>query len=161
MSRRVAASSSFAEPEIACLEQIVSATLRGDRLSPVIARGKAFARIARKVKAMRARIESVQAGTPTPRRRLAPATVGERFDRWTVIDATEHGGNGVRAVMCRCDCGTERTVRLSYLRSGSSQSCGCRASEASAENLRRYHERRASGEPGLRAPGGKRKQVAA
>ena len=52
-----------------------------------------------------------------------PIAPGDRFGRWLVLDATDR-----RAVLCRCDCGTERPVRSSNLLqsgSGASRSCGC------------------------------------
>lgn len=38
-----------------------------------------------------------------------------------------------RDVLCRCDCGTERSVGISNLRSGASQSCGCSVREKAVE----------------------------
>jgi hypothetical protein len=49
---------------------------------------------------------------------------GERYDRWTVV-ADAPG----RHYLCRCDCGTERTVTGSALRRGRSRSCGCIAKD--------------------------------
>lgn len=46
---------------------------------------------------------------------------GCRFGRWTVTGASEKPGYWI----CRCDCGTEKPVRGSHLRSGASSSCGC------------------------------------
>jgi hypothetical protein len=50
--------------------------------------------------------------------------VGETFGRWTVLSLS--GRRGLNKYwLCRCACGTERTVRQGNLRSGHSQSCGC------------------------------------
>lgn len=52
-----------------------------------------------------------------------PIFAGDRFGRWTVVDATNR-----KAVLCRCDCGTERPVQASnLLHKGRSRSasCGC------------------------------------
>lgn len=49
---------------------------------------------------------------------------GTRFGRWVVIGAT-HNNRGHMSVLCRCDCGTERIVRISGLLNGTSQSCTC------------------------------------
>lgn len=46
---------------------------------------------------------------------------GDRVGRWTV---TSHGGGKV--VQCTCDCGTVAEVLVSNLKSGRTQSCGCR-----------------------------------
>lgn len=68
---------------------------------------------------------------------------GMRFGKWVVIGSTPE----LRALqkykrstmwMCRCDCGTERTVEASSLRDGQSVNCGC-------EHRGRTH--RASGTP--------------
>lgn len=50
---------------------------------------------------------------------------GLRFHRFTTIREVEPSPIGHRRVLCRCDCGQERTVQLSNLRSGNSKSCGC------------------------------------
>lgn len=45
---------------------------------------------------------------------------GRRFGRWTVIRFASRG-----FWLCRCVCGTERTVRRSNIVYGVSKSCGC------------------------------------
>jgi hypothetical protein len=49
---------------------------------------------------------------------------GQRFGRWLVVKYSHTAGGHVRWV-CRCDCGTEKIVRGSYLSEGSSRSCRC------------------------------------
>jgi len=49
---------------------------------------------------------------------------GTAFGRWTVIKEAERV-RGNRAMLCQCDCGAQRVVRLSGLRTGKSKSCGC------------------------------------
>lgn len=62
---------------------------------------------------------------------------GTRFTRWTVIrfdgikDTYSH-------YLCRCDCGTVRSVNTRSLTTGNSQSCGCYHKEVSAEHARKY-----------------------
>lgn len=54
--------------------------------------------------------------------------IGARFGAWTVIGETIHTGKSphkMRAVPCRCDCGTERNIWANVLRQGKSHSCGC------------------------------------
>lgn len=51
--------------------------------------------------------------------------VGRRFGRLTVIGFGGLDNWGAALWRCRCDCGTECTVRGGRLRSGASQSCGC------------------------------------
>ena len=60
---------------------------------------------------------------------------GQKFGRWTVL---EYVGNG--KWLCKCDCGTERTVRANRLKSGASKSCGCLKDELSSERACKLHE---------------------
>jgi len=58
---------------------------------------------------------------------------GQRYGRWTVITAPVGG----RAA-CRCDCGTEREVRSSAVRTGGSISCGCLRRERHAAAITKH-----------------------
>lgn len=55
---------------------------------------------------------------------------GDVIGRWTVIGERERG---CKTVLCRCACGTERSVVVGNLASGVSQSCGCLKHERSSE----------------------------
>jgi hypothetical protein len=53
---------------------------------------------------------------------------GDRYGRLTVIAEAQQAtadGKRYRAALCRCDCGKEITPRITSLRSGNAQSCGC------------------------------------
>jgi len=50
---------------------------------------------------------------------------GKRFGRWTVIRFDHRDQNGSAYWRCKCDCGTEKSIRHSSLTSGNSRSCGC------------------------------------
>ena len=53
---------------------------------------------------------------------------GDRYGRLTVIAEAQQAaadGKRYRAAQCRCDCGKEITPRITSLRSGNAQSCGC------------------------------------
>jgi hypothetical protein len=53
---------------------------------------------------------------------------GDKYGRLTVIRVVHKvaaDGRRYRAALCRCDCGKEVTPRLSSLKSGDAQSCGC------------------------------------
>lgn len=67
--------------------------------------------------------------TRTYPRTPAPVAEGDRYGLYTVIREVERhrkpNGAAVRMVLARCDCGTERQVRLSSLREGHTVSCGC------------------------------------
>ena len=54
---------------------------------------------------------------------------GIKFGKLTVINRAEKK-EGARAVWnCVCDCGKEKTIRATHLRSGAAKSCGCVATE--------------------------------
>jgi hypothetical protein len=50
---------------------------------------------------------------------------GKRFGRYTVIAFSHRDKLGKIYWLCRCDCGTEKTVCGSKLKSGLTRSCGC------------------------------------
>ena len=53
---------------------------------------------------------------------------GQRYGRLTVVrevQKTGADGGRYRAALCRCDCGKQVTPRISSLKSGDAQSCGC------------------------------------
>lgn len=57
--------------------------------------------------------------------RKSDIRIGTKFCYWTVI-ALDDGQHPKRS-LCRCDCGTERWVVNSTLRTGKSRSCGCKS----------------------------------
>lgn len=50
---------------------------------------------------------------------------GRRFGRWLVLEETDERKCGSVAWLCKCDCGTVRTVSSNALLMGKSVSCGC------------------------------------
>jgi len=53
---------------------------------------------------------------------------GERYGRLAVIREVQQAGQDgrrYRAALCRCDCGEQVTPRISSLKAGDAQSCGC------------------------------------
>jgi 5-methylcytosine-specific restriction endonuclease McrA len=59
---------------------------------------------------------------------------GERFGRWTVIRISDEGHRGKHiSWLCRCDCGREKSVCSTSLKSGRSNSCGCLNSEVASK----------------------------
>lgn len=50
---------------------------------------------------------------------------GNRYGMWTVLSFAGRNSNDQTIWLCRCDCGTERSVVAQSLRDGSSESCGC------------------------------------
>jgi hypothetical protein len=64
---------------------------------------------------------------------------GDKYGRLTVIAEVQQGaadGRRYRAALCRCDCGQEITPRISSLRCGDAQSCGC------SRGLPKYQQKR-------------------
>lgn len=51
---------------------------------------------------------------------------GHRFGKWTVIRFDRMTGPRNYNWICKCDCGTERSVTIGRMQSGKSQSCGCK-----------------------------------
>lgn len=53
--------------------------------------------------------------------------IGQRFGRLTVIERDFNVKNKKLGAFwrCKCDCGNEKTIRASALKSGATQSCGC------------------------------------
>jgi hypothetical protein len=61
---------------------------------------------------------------------------GQRYGRLAVIrevQKTGADGRRYRAALCRCDCGQQVTPRISSLKSGDAQSCGCSRGQSKYE----------------------------
>lgn len=50
---------------------------------------------------------------------------GERFGRLIALRPYEQSKNKTWKWLCRCDCGTEKVIFITALRSGTTVSCGC------------------------------------
>lgn len=54
--------------------------------------------------------------------------IGQQFHNWTVLAKANPISNGKvtqSAILCRCNCGTEKIVSVSNVKRGRSKSCGC------------------------------------
>ncbi|MCR6112727.1 hypothetical protein HXA35_20565 [Bacillus sp. A301a_S52] len=74
-------------------------------------------------------------------KRKIKVTPGQNYSHLTVIkeiDPVQYGKYKTRMVLCVCECGKEREVRLEYLRSGHTKSCGCILKELS-NRIRKTH----------------------
>lgn len=64
-----------------------------------------------------------------------------RYGRWAVLregnSKRSKAGKLERHFICRCDCGTERSVSMDSLLKGTSKSCGCLHKEISREQAKR------------------------
>ncbi len=65
---------------------------------------------------------------------------GQRFGRWTVIERARDAQKKNIYWICRCDCGTIRSVAGTSLRSGISVSCGCEKDEKTSSRTRNLVE---------------------
>ena len=74
--------------------------------------------------------------------------IGERFGRLVVLGEAPATGFGHRRVQMRCDCGTDKSVRLDHLRGGKIVSCGCWAGGDIGERSA-THRRTESAEYGI------------
>lgn len=59
---------------------------------------------------------------------------GQRFGRLTVLERAKNDKLGRARWLCRCDCGKEKIVSGTNLRSGQTRSCGCLSKEMSVKN---------------------------
>ena len=65
-------------------------------------------------------------------RKKIEVVTGERFHRLVVLREVYPIGSDT-AVLARCDCGKEITVRYFSIRSGNTKSCGCLRAERTRE----------------------------
>lgn len=61
--------------------------------------------------------------------------LGKRFNMWLVLSRAASNSNQDAYWLCRCDCGTERAVKGSFLRREMSTNCGCRRARTFGERL--------------------------
>ena len=66
--------------------------------------------------------------------------IGQKFNRWTVIDEAPQSVKRDSRWLCRCDCGTEKIIIQYSLRSGTSKSCGCYSAELSKERFSKFEK---------------------
>lgn len=58
---------------------------------------------------------------------------GQKFNRYTFIQWDSVDKNGFAKWLCRCDCGVEKVVHASSVKSGKAKSCGCYQKEEAAK----------------------------
>ncbi len=61
--------------------------------------------------------------------------IGQRFNRWLVVECVRLPGRPGRMWRCKCDCGSEGFVNSHYLIRAKSRSCGCLAAEESKQRF--------------------------
>ena len=71
-------------------------------------------------------------GRPEPKK-------GDKFGRWELLTdkyLVERYGQQMGMAIARCECGTEREVKVAALVGGTSQSCGCLKNEKASERMK-------------------------
>lgn len=66
-------------------------------------------------------------------RSLPEQMIGERFGRLTVTGPDTRNQSSLQKVICRCDCGTVKSIPTRYLKNGRVTDCGCGRREASRQ----------------------------
>ena len=51
--------------------------------------------------------------------------IGKKFNRLTVLESKGSDKNGNKIWLCKCECGNEKIVTSSHIKSGHTKSCGC------------------------------------
>lgn len=66
--------------------------------------------------------------------------IGQKFNKWTILDIVIHDNKHHTYALARCECGTEKEVRLTYVTSGRMKDCGCGRRERLNEALIKKYE---------------------
>ena len=53
------------------------------------------------------------------------AMIGKRYNRLIVLADAGINPSKYKIVLCRCDCGTEKTIEAGRVQKGKTKSCGC------------------------------------
>lgn len=67
--------------------------------------------------------------------RPLPDLTGQRFGRFLVLERAENDARGRARWLCRCECGTVKSLWPHELTSGASKSCGCWKRERCAKGI--------------------------
>lgn len=62
----------------------------------------------------------------------APVKAGDKFGRWTAQRS------GINKILCRCECGAQKEIKVYTLRKGQSRSCGCLHKEMMANRWKTH-----------------------
>jgi hypothetical protein len=83
-------------------------------------------------------LASYRAGWRKRRAAMQRKLIGQTFGRLTIISmAPSRSGNGGTRWRCACVCGNKTTTRISSLRDGEAQSCGCLQREVATDTVRK------------------------
>lgn len=64
---------------------------------------------------------------------------GCKFGRLSVLKRVENSKHNAAQYLCKCECGNEIVVNSNNLRTGHSQSCGCKRKESTSAFLEKYN----------------------
>lgn len=53
--------------------------------------------------------------------------IGQKFNYLTILSFSHYDKHHRKHFLCKCDCGNEKTIQISLLKSGNTKSCGCYA----------------------------------
>lgn len=62
--------------------------------------------------------------------------IGNKYSRWLVLSELDTETGTPRKFLCKCDCGTKKTITYSALVGGNSKSCGCYRDEKRRESIK-------------------------
>lgn len=65
---------------------------------------------------------------------------GQTYGRWTVLGRDRDNPKAGSYWLCRCACGTEKSIRIDTIRGNGSRSCGCLAAEIQRARITQYPE---------------------
>jgi hypothetical protein len=61
--------------------------------------------------------------------------IGKQFNRLTILSFSHYDKRHRKHYLCKCECGKEKTVQISLLKSGNTKSCGCLSREVKKAKL--------------------------
>src|SRR5438445_111104 len=68
--------------------------------------------------------------------------LGKKFGFWEILNRDPNSKTGQSIWICKCICGTEKSVHSSLLRNGRSKSCGCKLPELMSKSKTRHGQAR-------------------
>lgn len=77
---------------------------------------------------------------------------GNKYGRWTVLNVFRREGAGRVRWLCRCECGVEKSLIVSEIKRGRSQSCGCLSKGRPPEYYREHCTTHGNTGTGWRTP---------
>jgi len=73
---------------------------------------------------------------------LGDVSIGDRFNRWTIISKSWTDKSSGRMVTAKCDCGAVKHIRLRSVKNSTSKSCGCFTVEQIKKSMTTHGQRK-------------------